>query len=735
METKTNKENLDPIDTLLLDLKKSIKSKEMVIFCGAGISFNSGLPLANDLVRYVLEKLSVSKEETETIINSNLPFEAFIETLREGRNVDKIFDIFDFGIPNTNHFLLAKLAKAKYVKTICTTNFDQLIEEAFKNVGLIREVDFQVFYKEDDLGNIKWDDNKIRLIKIHGSVDDKENMAVTLQQIASKELSVQRMSIIEHIFSKGTHKSVLVLGYSCSDVFDISPQIENIQKNHKNIFFIDHSEKEQTVKDIKNKNGKNPFQHFTGSKCVLYNTDELVYVLWEILEPEDNYFYPDITKDNALWKKFIDDTLLETEDKSHIVGTIFFHISDYKKAIVFHERALSFARKIGDKKSEGYHLGNLGTSYNGFGDYQKAIAFHEKALNIARAIGDKKREGYHLGNLGYDYNNLGDYQKSIAFHNNALNIARAIGDKRNEGIWLGNLGYTHASLGGYQKAIEFHEKALNIARAIGDKRNEGTWLAGLGNAYRNLGDYKKAIAFHEKALGIARDIGDKKSEGDQLGNIGNDYNNLGDYQKSIAFYDNALSIARKIGNKKSEGIHLGNLGSAYSSLRDNQKAIEFHEQALSIARGIGNKSDEIAHLDNLGFDYNNLGGHKKAIAFHEQSLSIAIGIGDKQGEGICLYNLGYDYNNLGDYNKAIEYYEHSLSITKEIGDKQGEGTCLGCLGNAYNSLGYHQKAIVYYEQALVIFKPILGDVHPYVKRFEDHISRKKNLKKTIDFII
>ena len=36
-------------------------------------------------------------------------------------------------------------------------------------------------------------------------------MAITLQQVAAKDLSAQRMGVIEHIFSKGAHKSVMVL--------------------------------------------------------------------------------------------------------------------------------------------------------------------------------------------------------------------------------------------------------------------------------------------------------------------------------------------------------------------------------------------------------------------------------------------------------------------------------------------------------------------------------------------
>ena len=652
-QKKSTNENLDSIDTLLFDLKKSIKAKELVVFCGAGISFYSGLPLANDLVRYVLEKLSVSEEETKTIINSNLPFEAFIETLRGNSEVDRIFDVFGLGEPNTSHFLLAKLAKAKYVKTICTTNFDQLIEKAFESEGLIREDDFQVFYKESDLDNIDWDDNKVRLIKIHGSVEDKANMAITLQQVASEKMSAQKMSVIEHIFSKGAHKGVLVLGYSCSDVFDISPQIEGIRKKHKDVIFIDHCEKERAAKDIKDKKEKNPFQNFAGSKWVLYNTDDLVKVLWDICEPKDDYLFQEITKDNTLWKKCVEDWFLETEDnytsaaKYIIVGEIFYKISGSISAAVYYVRALSIAREIGNKRSEGKCLGYLGIAYGDLGNNQKAIGFFKQALSIARKIGDKGEEG----------------------------------------AWLRNLGSYYFRLGNYQRSIEFTEKALNIAREIGGSEyEEGSCLHNLGSNYSLLGDYKKGIMFTEQSLSIARKIGDKLGEVQCLGSLGSDYFRLGNYQKSNEFTEKALSIAREIGNKRSEGSCLNGLGNSYGILGDYQKAIEFKEQALSIAREIRDKKQEGDILGDLGDSYEILGDYQKAIDFNEQGLSIAIEIRDKLGEGNRLGDRGTIYFNHGDYQKAIELFEQALLIKRELGYKHGEGTILGNLGNSYGIL-------------------------------------------------
>ena len=166
---KTNNKRRDvsedfSINRVFEDIIVSLKSNAMAIFCGAGISCNSGLPLAKDVIQYVIKKLDISVQETAAILNSKLPFESFIETLVENSAVSKFFDIFNIGKPNNNHLLLAKLVKAKKLQTICTTNFDIFIETAFKTEGLVRGVDFNVFYRESDFKNINWKDKRINLI-------------------------------------------------------------------------------------------------------------------------------------------------------------------------------------------------------------------------------------------------------------------------------------------------------------------------------------------------------------------------------------------------------------------------------------------------------------------------------------------------------------------------------------------------------------------------------------------
>lgn len=118
------------------EIIKGINSGETVIFCGAGISRDSGLPIVNQIVPDILYKLSVPEDDIKLLLdndkNPKIPFEAFMESIQERYNPELIYDIYGQGEPNTNHLLLAKLVKADKLRTIVTTNFDKLIEKALR---------------------------------------------------------------------------------------------------------------------------------------------------------------------------------------------------------------------------------------------------------------------------------------------------------------------------------------------------------------------------------------------------------------------------------------------------------------------------------------------------------------------------------------------------------------------------------------------------------------------------
>ena len=745
---------------IIQDIAANINTGKTVIFCGAGISRNSGFPVVDELIPYLLLALCVSREEAHSVppdsiiqticermevseqiihkIIKDLPFEAFIQTLVKNSKIDQILDIYDANAyyppvdPNTNHVFLAKLVALGKVKTIVTTNFDQLIEKALKKEGKIERKDYDVLYREEDFcdGKIAWDDDRPRLIKIHGSIYDKEAMAITLHSIAKQELSERRASIIRHIFEQGKHNNVLVLGYSCSDVFDLSPQIEALKENLKNVFLVQHSS-DQGVEDIREKAERNPFKAFMNSRRLYLDTNRLVRELWKLTlckKPIHKQpiltalFQFNTTLEKLIskqcgfqlrvidWKEKVDAWYTDlSQDRTEasryfIYGALFFNVTELKAAIRNYERALTIYKSNSSIQGEATVLNNMGTIFRHLGDYQSAIDILEKALDITRSIGDLENEGKVLNNMGLAYDNLGDYRQSIGFFEKALEIARRIGDRQGEGAALGNMGSAYANLGEYNKAIEFYVKDLEIARMIGDVQGEGSVLGDMGSAYANLGEYNKAIELHEKALEIAGKLGNVNGEGAALNNMGTVYRNLGDYRQSISFFEKALEIARRIGDRQGEGVALGNMGSAYAHLGEYHKAIEFYLKNLEIARMIGNVRGEGSALNNMGVAHMQLGDYRKAIDIYEKALEIARKIGDRQGEGAALGNMGYTYAHLGEYRKAIDFYVKDLEIARMIGDVRGTGTVLGNMGFAYAIIGYKEKSVKCFQEAIVIFK-------------------------------
>ncbi len=324
-----------------------------------------------------------------------------------------------------------------------------------------------------------------------------------------------------------------------------------------------------------------------------------------------------------------------------------------------------------ERMQVGRSYNDMGVAYKDMGKAQVTAGYFEKALSIARKIGDRNGEGVALGNLGNTYMNLGDARRAIGYHEQALVILREIGDRHGQGATLGNLGNTYMNLGDARRAIGYNEQYLAITHEIGDRRGQGNALGNLGNTYMNLGDVRRAIGYYEQRMEIAREIGDRRGEGAVLGNLGVAYSILGDARRAIEYYEQALVILREIGDRRGEGDTLGDLGSAYLILGDVRRAIGYYEQALVITREIGDRRGQGAALGNLGLAYADLGDARRAIDYHEQGLEINREIGDRREEGADLGNLGNAYADLGDAQRAIEYYEQGLAIAREIGNLSG----------------------------------------------------------------
>lgn len=230
-------------NTLYSDI---LKKDNLAVFCGAGISSNSGLPLGNDLFDYLVFNLLKNKLWMVTnrkilrlILNNRIPLEKLIEIFSHHIDLNKIYYLFQLGIPNNNHISIAQLATLGIIKNIVTTNFDLLLEKAFDKINL----PFNKYVNETQLvkfDKITYNKQKVNIFKIHGTAEDVESIRITLNNIASKDLSKEREYILKFIFESENHQYVLFLGYSFSDVFDIVPYFKKLKNCNKRIIVFNH---------------------------------------------------------------------------------------------------------------------------------------------------------------------------------------------------------------------------------------------------------------------------------------------------------------------------------------------------------------------------------------------------------------------------------------------------------------------------------------------------------------
>ena len=276
---------------------------------------------------------------------------------------------------------------------------------------------------------------------------------------------------------------------------------------------------------------------------------------------------------------------------------------------------LTKAKTNSNRTEEEDTYSKLGKDNFSLSDFQKAINYHNQRLSIAKEVGDRVGEGRAYGNLGNAYRSLGKFQEAINYHNQDLSITQEVGDRAGEGRAYGNLGNVYHLLGKFQEALNYHNQDLSIAKEVGDRAGEGRAYGNLGHAYHFLDNFEQAMKYFKQQLSIAKEVGDRIAAGCAYGSLGMVYHSLGDFEQAIEYLNHTLSIAKGAGKRVVEGRAYCYLGNAYSSLNEFQQAIEYFRQYLCITEEVGDKFHEGDAYYRLGISLEKLGFWNKAL-FH-----------------------------------------------------------------------------------------------------------------------
>lgn len=198
--------------TIPEELVERLQRGEVVLFIGAGISRNAGLPGWVELIGPLSKLTGGGWPAREADINTEhlLTMARYYEN-KFGRNalIRFLQDKLDTTTvpPSSIHYAVSLLP----VKTLFTTNFDDLLERGFQAL----QIPHQCIVREPELAY--WREDQVQIIKLCGDLSRPESIQITRADFNTYLETHSRL--IESLRTTLETRTALFLGYSLHDPF------------------------------------------------------------------------------------------------------------------------------------------------------------------------------------------------------------------------------------------------------------------------------------------------------------------------------------------------------------------------------------------------------------------------------------------------------------------------------------------------------------------------------------
>ena len=228
----------DAIKALAANMVGRKKTDPYILFLGAGASISSGCSSMMQIVDEVLESHDSTQfndwqNEIEDAASDNAKFGELLKKEISKQKRDRFFEIWSGLDPKSRHSILKRhlqegkspsggydylvhLIKMGYIKTILSTNLDNLLEKALTNAGWCQSDDFIVIVNGKDRPSevheqLESSRDFFKLIKLHGTLESIGSYAFTDDEVFDFEETIKpRLSRI-------INQSLVVVGHSMQD--------------------------------------------------------------------------------------------------------------------------------------------------------------------------------------------------------------------------------------------------------------------------------------------------------------------------------------------------------------------------------------------------------------------------------------------------------------------------------------------------------------------------------------
>ncbi|MEP6648252.1 MAG: tetratricopeptide repeat protein, partial [Saprospiraceae bacterium] len=530
---------------VIIDEINKIPPESMVILCGAGVSYDSPtkLPTVNRFIRSVIAGTAGEKSPLVTKVlkcKYKPRFEVVVDEIIKFHDGDShIANVFSSNRFNVNHAYIANLLIRG--ATVITTNFDCCIENALGIQRYNRYVFDGTDVAINSFGHC--------LIKPHGSVSedsDKKGLVISISALARLNNGFLnfpgwRTSLLGAL--KG--KYLIVLGYSGSDDFDLTPVI--LKSGFLKCFWILHDSKSLSPiiysKDIVESKLLNRLEKV----CIVQFNTSL------FLESISGEYMVSIDKTTDDGMKSLDsyvDSICSTSlSKTELLSTILYNYQLYQEVL-----NLSVESSIILRFNEIRSLFRLGE--------------HKKLVDIVGSIAFDKTEYKFLKSLLHIYSTslfyVGLFDDSLRTAEQLLSLAIEKEDIETQMISFYHFGALNFNLNDYDLAESYYNRSLSLQSVSPSIEPAANSHWGLGDIYLTRKKYNEAEASYKEALALHESLSSVFGIANLKHNLGLLYFLKGELDTSEPFIDSAERLFK--GLMLEGNVTSGSQGLIYATL-------------------------------------------------------------------------------------------------------------------------------------------------------------------------
>ncbi len=623
--------------------------EKYTFLAGAGISMDAPtkIPSAREIVRTMLE-LCAPMEEIDNLLSLKmLRYEMMIEKIKN--TVDKDLHFLDYleliDEPNYIHYFLANVIvnRKDYV---VTTNFDYMIE---KGIQRILESDkhkfiIPVITRENFVSNFRpldiFKEGGYPLYKIHGSKrnlitgENTGNSLVTTMSALGKDRGIGETFSLESykkqaIYNLMKNRTLIVMGYSGSDDFDIGPTlqglpylsrliwVEHVQDNTKEIYKVKKnpenieleplSQSERILINIASRAEIEVF--LVKMKTIDFVKEELwKELLLNVPLPEISEIDTPIIPGFKEWTREEFKNAETSEVKKYMLSCSIYGDLNHDDAIYSNaEKGLKLAESSEDRSSQSYFQNHLGLIKLKKGKFIEALDYFEKSLVIAEQINNPLKKAISLSNIGQIYMRQNERklefkpEKAIENYTKALRLFESQQDQWGKIVCLNNLAEASLWEGEQQQALKYLMEALFLVQQLGNLEFKATItnnIGGIISTWDNLDDSLKQV---NDSLNIRQEIGDLRGVADCYHNLGDIFFHQNEYNKAFESFNEELEIRKKLKETRPRALALTSIGWVYYRLDEIDTALEKHQEALNLNQDKENVLLQAMNLSAIGF--------------------------------------------------------------------------------------------------------------------------------------